>query len=399
MADGRLSITSADARRETPGLCSDLLRVTVFRLGRNTRTHATGALANRLWSFRKILRSSGMKPLVSILIPAYNAENWIEYTIRSALDQTWKRKEIIIVDDGSTDGTADVAKLLATKEVRVVSTVNQGLSAAVNHAYRLCQGDYIEELDSDDLMAPDKIERQLAALRETDSKRILLSSPWAHFYYRTRTAQFVRNSFWQDLTPVEWLLRKMGENLHMQNATWLVSRELADAAGPWDTSLHYDQDGEYFARVLLASEGTRFVPEGRVFYRANDGNRISFIGKSRKKKKSLLRSMKLHIQYIRSLEDSERVRKACLTYMQNWYGNFYPDETDAIAELQALAAELQGHLEIPSLRRKYAWMTPVFGRPTADWAQRVLPELKTKLKRNWDKRMFEFEARRASSTR
>ncbi|HEY6127064.1 MAG TPA: glycosyltransferase [Candidatus Acidoferrum sp.] len=340
-----------------------------------------------------------MKPLVSILIPAYNAENWIEYTIRSALDQTWKRKEIIIVDDGSTDGTADVAKLLATKEVRVVSTVNQGLSAAVNHAYRLCQGDYIQELDSDDLMAPDKIERQLAALRETDSKRILLSSPWAHFYYRTRTAQFVRNSFWQDLTPVEWLLRKMGENLHMQNATWLVSRELADAAGPWDTSLHYDQDGEYFARVLLASEGTRFVPEGRVFYRANDGNRISFIGKSRKKKKSLLRSMKLHIQYIRSLEDSERVRKACLTYMQNWYGNFYPDETDAIAELQALAAELQGHLEIPSLRRKYAWMTPVFGRPTADWAQRVLPELKTKLKRNWDKRMFEFEARRASSTR
>jgi glycosyltransferase involved in cell wall biosynthesis len=292
-----------------------------------------------------------------------------------------------------------VAKLLATKEVRVVSTVNQGLSAAVNHAYRLCQGDYIQELDSDDLMAPDKIERQLAALRETDSKRILLSSPWAHFYYRTRTAQFVRNSFWQDLTPVEWLLRKMGENLHMQNATWLVSRELADAAGPWDTSLHYDQDGEYFARVLLASEGTRFVPEGRVFYRANDGNRISFIGKSRKKKKSLLRSMKLHIQYIRSLEDSERVRKACLTYMQNWYGNFYPDETDAIAELQALAAELQGHLEIPSLRRKYAWMTPVFGRPTADWAQRVLPELKTKLKRNWDKRMFEFEARRASSTR
>ena len=63
----------------------------------------------------------------------------------------------------------------------------------------------------------------------------------------------------------------------MQNATWLVSREIAEAAGPWDASLQYDQDGEYFARVVLASEGTRFVPEGRVFYRVSDGNRISFI--------------------------------------------------------------------------------------------------------------------------
>ncbi len=333
-------------------------------------------------------------PLVSILIPAYNAEDSIADTLRSAVDQTWKRKEIIVVDDGSTDRTPEVVKLVATKQVTVVSTANQGLSAAVNHAYSLCQGDYIQELDADDLLAPDKIERQLAALQETDSKRILLSSPWAHFYYRTSAAQFMRNSLWQDLSPVEWLLRKMGENLHMQNATWLVSREIAEAAGPWDTSLHYDQDGEYFARVLLASVGTRFVPEGKVFYRVSGSDRISFIGKSKKKRKSLLRSMKLHIQYIRSLEDSERVRKACLTYMQNWYGNFYPDQPELAEELQALAAQLQGHLEMPKLRRKYAWMKPIFGRKSASWAQTVMPELNARLKRKWDKTMFELQARR-----
>jgi len=335
-----------------------------------------------------------MTPLVSILIPAYNAEDSIADTLRSAIDQTWQRKEIIVVDDGSTDRTADMVKLVATKQVTVVSTANQGLSAAVNHAYKLSQGDYIQELDADDLIAPDKIERQLAALRETDSKRVLLSSPWAHFYYRTSAAQFVRNSLWQDLSPVEWLLRKMGENLHMQNATWLVSREVAEAAGPWDTSLQYDQDGEYFARVLLASEGTRFVPEGRVFYRVNDGNRISYIGKSKKKKKSLLRSMKLHVQYLRSLEDSERVRRACLTYMQNWYGSFYPDLPELAGELQALAAELQGHLEMPKLRRKYAWMKPIFGRKSANWAQTAMPELKMRLKRKWDKTMFDLQTRK-----
>src|ERR1700720_3647276 len=123
---------------------------------------------------------------------------------------------------------------------------------------------------------------------------------------------FVPNSLWNDLSPVEWLLRKMSENLHMQTAIWLTSRELTEAAGPWDTRLISDDDGEYFCRVLLASKGTRFVPEARVFYRVTSSNRWSYVGTSDKKKDALLLSMKLHIQYLRSLEESERVRKSCL---------------------------------------------------------------------------------------
>jgi glycosyltransferase involved in cell wall biosynthesis len=334
-----------------------------------------------------------VKPLVSILIPAYNAEGWVAESIRSAIAQTWPRKEIIVVDDGSTDGTAEVARRFASKEVKVVSTENRGLSGAVNNAYRICQGDYIQELDSDDILAPDKIEKQLAALREDDSKRILLSGPWAHFYFRTRRAQFIPNSLWCDLSPVEWLLRKMGENLHMQNATWLVSREVAEAAGPWEENLQYDQDGEYYARVLLAAEGTRFVAGARIFYRASGSNRISYIGNSDKKKESLLRSMRLHIQYLRSLEESERVRKACLTYLQTWYPAFYPSRPDLDAELQNLAAQLQGRLKEPQLRWKYAWMKPVLGEKAAEAAQRALPELRASLARYWDKAMYRLETR------
>lgn len=337
-----------------------------------------------------------MKPLVSILIPAYNAEEWLAYTLQSAIAQTWQRKEIIVVDDGSTDRTAEVAGRFASKGVTLVSTSNQGLAGAVNNAFQQCQGDYIQELDSDDLMSPDKIERQLAALREGDNKRVLLSSPWAYFYFRTSQARFIPNSVWHDLSPVEWLLRKMSQNLHMQNATWLVSRELAEAAGPWDTRLQYDQDGEYFARVVMNSAGTRFVPEARVFYRSSDSNRVSYIGRSDKKKDSLLLSMMLHVQYLRSLEDSERVRKACLIYLQNWYGNFYPDRPDITALLQSLATELQGRLEIPRLRWKYEWMKPVFGWNAAKWAQNVLPETKSTWSRRWDKIMFDFETRNAS---
>jgi glycosyltransferase involved in cell wall biosynthesis len=337
-----------------------------------------------------------MKPLVSILISAYNAQEWIADTLQSATAQTWPRKEIILVDDGSTDRTAEVARRFASKGVTVLSTENRGLCAGQNYAYEHSQGDYLQFLDADDLLAPDKIERQLAGLREDDSKKILLSSPWAPFYYRTRHAHFVRNSLWQDLSPVEWLLRKMGENLHMQNATWLVSRELAEAAGPWDTRLHYDQDGDYFARVLLASDGTRFVPGTGIFYRATGTGSVSYLGNSDKKKDSLLLAMKLHIQYLRSLEESERVRTACLTYLQNWFGAFYPERPDIVAELQALATELQGHLEEPRLRWKYAWMKPVFGRRAAKRAQTVLPQFRASCIRYCDKTMYRLETRRSS---
>ena len=90
-------------------------------------------------------------------------------------------------------------------------------------------------------------------------------------------------------------------------------------------------------------------------------NNISTIGNSNKKKDSLLLSMKLHIQYLRSVEESERVRKACLNYLQTWYGVFYPERSDLVAEIQLLAADLKGSLQEPRLRWKYAWMKPLFG--------------------------------------
>jgi glycosyltransferase involved in cell wall biosynthesis len=330
-----------------------------------------------------------VKPLVSILITAYNAENTIAYTLESAVAQTWRRKEIIVVDDGSTDRTAEVVRRF--KDVELVSTENHGLSGAQNNAFPLSQGDYIQYLDADDLLVPDKIERQLAALRKLDSKRVLLSSPWAPFYYRIRHARFVRNSLCQDLPPVDWLLRKMEQNLHMQNATWLVSRELAETAGPWDTRLHFDQDGEYFCRVLLASEGTRFVPGTGIYYRASGVNTVSYIGNSDKKKDSLLLSMKLHIQYLRSLEDSERVRKACLTYIQTWYRNFYPERPDLVQEAQQVAETVGGRLKTPTLPWKYRWIQKLFGWTAAKRIRQRWNQSKSSVIRFWDKTLSRLE--------
>src|SRR5512138_2951718 len=105
-----------------------------------------------------------MKPLVSILIPAYNSEQLIEESLRSALAQSWPNKEIIVVDDGSLDRTFEVAKRFESKTLKVVTQPNQGAAAARNKAFSLSQGDYIQWLDADDLLAPEKIASQLSML-------------------------------------------------------------------------------------------------------------------------------------------------------------------------------------------------------------------------------------------
>src|SRR5579863_3601629 len=294
-----------------------------------------------------------MRPLVSILIPSFNAEKWIAESLRSAIAQTWERKEIIVVDDGSSDDTVAVARRFEPEGVRVFEQPNRGASAARNRAFSLSQGNYIQWLDADDLLAPDKIEKQMHVFEQGGNGRVLVSGGWGRFLYRYYRAQFVPTSLWCDLPANEWLLRKMGQNLHMQTATWLVSRELTEAAGPWDTRLSSDDDGEYFCRVLLASEGVRFVPEAKVYYRASGSGSLSYIGFSDKKRDAQWRSMLLHIHYLRSLEDSERVRAACVTFLQNWMTWFYPGRPDIFAQAGDMARNFGGKIETPRLSWKY----------------------------------------------
>jgi hypothetical protein len=185
----------------------------------------------------------------------------------------------------------------------------------------------------------------------------------------------------------------MGQHYWMQTATWLVSRELTEAAGPWDTRMLSDDDGEYFCRVILASEGIRFVPEAKVLQRVTPSSRLSYVGASVKKQDALLLSMQLHVKYIRSLEDTEQVRAACLYYLQTYLFHFHPERPDILERLQELARELGGRLETPQLRWKYAWMKPLFGPRVAKRAQLVLPRFREYLWISWDKLMHNLEGR------
>ena len=337
-----------------------------------------------------MLHLERMKPLVSILIPAYNGQEWLADAVRSALAQTWQRKEIIIVDDGSQDQTFAVANQFASKNVIVVRQDNQGAAAARNNAYSMSQGDYIQWLDADDLLAPDKVELQLNSVERSDAKRVLLSSAWGSFMYRPHKAKFSPTLLWGDHLPVEWLLGKMGHNFHMQTATWLVSRELSEAAGSWDIRLSVDDDGEYFCRVLLKSDEVRFVPDAKVFYRDTGLNRLSYIGQSDSKMDSLFLSMRLHIGYLRSLEDTERVRSACVNYLQTSLFYFYPERLDLVKEAEDIAGGLGGQLIPPPTSWKYLWLQKIFGWSVTKRIQMFLPWCKLFVFRLWDKALSRF---------
>jgi glycosyltransferase involved in cell wall biosynthesis len=330
-------------------------------------------------------------PLVSILIPAYNSQEWISETIESALAQTWPRKEIIVVDDGSLDQTGAIARKFAAKNVRVETQPNQGAAAARNLAFSICQGDYVQWLDADDILHPDKIEQQVRRLNEGLSPRTLISGAWGYFKYRRSKATFTPSALWADLSPAEWLVRKMGSNLHMQTDNWLVSRELTEAAGAWDVNLWRDNDGEYFCRVILASDGVCFVPEAKSYYRAAGFKSVSYIGGSSKKLESLCRSMKLHIGYLRSLEDSDRTRAASQVYIRNWLHEFYPYRPDLAQELRKATEELGGRFEEPRLSWKYQWMVNCLGWGPARRMQLLLPKLRASLAIGWDRLMFQLE--------
>ena len=100
------------------------------------------------------------KPLVSILIPCYNAEAWVEETIDSALNQTYQRKEVIVVDDGSTDRSVEICKRYES-HITLEAGPNGGACRARNRALELASGELVQYLDADDILLPHKIATQV----------------------------------------------------------------------------------------------------------------------------------------------------------------------------------------------------------------------------------------------
>ena len=224
---------------------------------------------------------------VSVLIPAFNASSFILETLDSCIAQGDCIQEVIVVDDGSTDNTAEA--VLAWREsnlapLHLIQTENHGACHARNLAFSHAKYEWIQWLDCDDVLAEGKIQCQLEWLSTKPGS--LAYSGWEKFRENPATSSFSQWDTLQDeYSPTGWLKsRTMGIP-----GCWLGHRSLFESIGPWDESLSINQDGEYFTRAIVKAQSIGVIKGTGVHYRVGHANRTSHF--SPDKSKSLYRSV------------------------------------------------------------------------------------------------------------
>lgn len=209
--------------------------------------------------------------LVSVVVPAYNATRTLDATLASARAQTHASLEILVVDDGSKDDTAAVAERHAAADgrVRVLRKRNGGVSDARNHGVRASRGAFIAPLDSDDLWRPDKIARQLAALRQ--------AGPGASFAYCLSHMidpqdRVIGVTGWPGFEG-HVFLRAVLVNFVANGSAMLIRREAALRVGGYDRTPALQGTEDRLFQTLLARTGpVACVPEHLVGYRRIPGS-------------------------------------------------------------------------------------------------------------------------------
>ncbi len=302
-----------------------------------------------------------MTPLVSVIVPCFNAAPWLGEAIESVLAQTHPAIETIVVDDGSTDESVAVARRYAPRGVQVVTQPNRGASAARNHGLRLARGAFIQYLDADDLLSPRKLEIQLARLREEQPRR-LATCRWGRFETDAAQARFVDDEVFRDFHSLDWMLLHSSAAKMMHPAAWLVPLDVAQDAGPWNETLSLNDDGEYFARVVLASSGIAFAaqPEASTYYRSGIAGSLSR-RRSTAACVSLHRSAELLESHLLSRDSSATTRQALADHWQYIAFELYPDAPGLSLDAEARSTRLGGSAIRPPLGPRAALFSRVFG--------------------------------------
>lgn len=298
------------------------------------------------------------QPTVSVLIPCHNAEKYIGETLESVLRQTWQSLEVVVVDDGSTDGSANVIKRFGRENLRYVRQANAGAAAARNRAFAESTAPFVQFLDADDLLDQDKIERQMVRLAERPD--CVASSEWGRFFGNPSSTQFKPEPVWRDLDPLEWLVeaRESGEMLFP--AIWLVPRAIVTAAGKWNETLTLGDDGEYFTRVLLCAREVLFCSGARCRYRSGVPGSLSG-RKSPEAWASQFRVIELSEARVRAREDSERVRRGFALSWQHFAHACYPYVPDQAQRALDRAVELHAVTILPDGGFVFRMLTRVLG--------------------------------------
>ena len=225
------------------------------------------------------------EPLVSFLLPAYNAEDTVVQAIDSILGQRGAPFELVIVDDGSTDGTADrIAEAIeGDMRVRFIQQENQGTGGALRTAIQHAKGQWFIMSGADDWFPPDSLERRIAFMQDNPGYAIYSTA----FYY-------VYDNGTQEVFPAWDTVRSVTFEQEIEfpwiNGLSLFSREAYEAVGGFD-SRFYNEDYDLWLRILLNGYRHIFQPEPLAYYRIHSSQKTHDILKQRQGDIEIFRSL------------------------------------------------------------------------------------------------------------
>lgn len=309
-------------------------------------------------------------PLVSIIIPVYNAEKHLESTIQSAVGQTWQNTEILIIDDGSTDCSVTIAERFVDDRIKIFRQENKGSAAARNNGVKEATGEYIQFLDADDLLSSNKIESQLVSLIANPAHIAVCST--VHFFdekdpFIATPSPYEDSFLFTTDNPPAFLSNLYGGNNNrasmIQTNAWLIPREILKKAGPWAEFYSPDDDGEFFCRAVLASAGIIYTEGCFNYYRKFKSNHHNLA--SAKTKEAIagkFRSFILKKDHLLNVANNIAAKKAIIFQAMNLASEAYTVDRQITRHLLKIVKELGGTNYTPIIGGKeIEFIKKVFG--------------------------------------
>ena len=286
---------------------------------------------------------SGPAPLVSVLMPLYNAEKYLANSIESILNQTYKNIEIIIVNDGSTDNSLEIARTYEERHerIKVISQGNRGAASARNRAFSLSSGDYIQYLDADDLLHPDKIRLQIEALAYNRFDPCVISiSRWYRFHNKIENFKEQELFIYKDYSiPKNILIDAWTKGHYSIINSWLTPRKLHEKTGGWDETISVLDDGVFFARLVMSSDKIIFVNKSIAYWRQDNLDSLSK-RTSRKAMLSHLTAVERYKEIVENhLDDEQMCYALAMEYSRCLYRS-YPRYIDIVKSAELAIREL-----------------------------------------------------------
>jgi glycosyltransferase involved in cell wall biosynthesis len=191
-------------------------------------------------------RALKSRPMISVLIPIFNGERYLQESLESIKSQTFIDFEILLIDDGSTDGSMSILKRFAQhdKRVRVISKTNSGLTDTLNHGLLECRGNWIARMDQDDIASPKRLELQVKKF-ESDDALVLVGSDFATFDEQTQKTKLYR------VPPTHEQLVERLERLRgfFPHSSALIHAETIRRIGGYDPLALFNEDWDLWLRL------------------------------------------------------------------------------------------------------------------------------------------------------